>query len=192
MPIDFDRILEKQLEGFPKKLKPFLHLATPASGIERTWEYFAYAYERAFDIMAEEYCRVHPNQTYLLMPLMHLARHSMELSLKNALNKCNEVCGASLSTDKHFLLPLYDRLDRFLIDYGMIGGADDWAMFVRKVIVHIDKVDTTGEVFRYPTNLSGNPFESYNIDIEALITAHHHVTLLAEATVAMLDDLERC
>ncbi|NTE89564.1 hypothetical protein [Agrobacterium rubi] len=189
--MDFDEIIEKQIDGLPKKLVPFLEPASPTSGMERTWPYFAYAYERAFEVMAKEYCRVYPGQSYLLVPLVQLARHSMELALKNALHKCNAVYNEDLPTDKHYLLPLYDRLNSFLILRGIILEGDQWSKLVRKVLVHVDQVDSTGMVFRYPTDRTGAPYDPFEIDIEALIIAHHHVTLLADATVTMLDDMDR-
>jgi hypothetical protein len=186
--MDFNAILERQLRGFPTKLKPFIHPSGQVIGMERTWRYFAFAYERAFEVLAEEYCRIHPNQSYLLVPLMQLARHSMELALKNALNECNAMYGAGLALDRHGLVPLYDRLDSFLVGYGMIQKGDPWANFTRKVLVHIDRVDGSGMVFRYPTDMAGVPFGAFEIDIEELIIAHQNVTLLADATVCMLNE----
>ncbi|MDV4159223.1 hypothetical protein [Rhizobium brockwellii] len=186
--MNFNAIIEKQLQVFPTRLKPFIHPSTQISGMERTWRYFAFAYERGFEVLAEECCRSYPNQSYLVVPLMQLARHSMELALKSALNECNEVYGAGLATDKHGLVALYDRLDGFLISYSMIQKADPWADSTRKVLVHFDKVDSTGMVFRYPTDLTGVPFDAFEIDIEELIIAHQNVMLLADATVSMLNE----
>jgi hypothetical protein len=188
MPIDFDAIIEKQLHDFPAKLKPFIHPMVQEGGMERTWGYFAFAYERAFEVLAAEYCRVYPNQAYLIMPLMQLARHSMELALKNALNECNKTHGAELSTDRHGLVVLYDRLEGFLVHHGMIYKNEPWADFTRKVLVHVDRFDAAGMTFRYPTDQTGKPFPSFEIDIEEMIVAHQNVTLLADATVTMLNE----
>jgi hypothetical protein len=186
--LDYDAIVGKQLEGFPIKLKPFIHTSGRTGGMEMTWGFYAFAYERGFEVLAEKCCRAYPSQSYLLLPLMQLARHSMELALKAALIECNKVYGASLATDKHGLVVLYDRLNDFLTSCGLIEKDDPWADYARKVLVHIDKVDRASMIFRYPTDRTGNPFGTFDIDIEELIIAHENVTLLADVTVTVLND----
>ncbi|ANV25560.1 hypothetical protein BJF92_00595 [Rhizobium rhizosphaerae] len=190
MPIDFNAILDENLGmELPPKMRRFLTPRKNPGAYGQSWGYYAFAFDRAFEIMAEDYCRRYPSQEYLLIPLMQLARHSMELALKHALNECTFFANAPLKTDGHSLIVLYDRLNDFLLEKGMIEGDDEWSIHVRKVIVHINKVDPTGEVFRYPTALGGDPFEAMDIDLKGLIEAHHHITSLADATVTMLQDV---
>lgn len=190
MPVDFNAIIDKQLSNeLPPKMRRFLTPRKQPSGFEQTWNFYAFAFERAFEIMAEDYCQRYPNQDYLLIPLMQMARHSMELALKNAISECTFFSKEPLKVDGHGLLVLYDRLNRFLVDMGIIEDDDEWTAHSRKFLIHIDQVDRTGEVFRYPTDLDGNRFDVFDIDMEGLIAAHHHITTLADATVTMLREI---
>ena len=189
MSLNFQAIIAKHSDPFPAKMKRFIAPTKQSSGLELSWSYYAFAYERAFEILVEEYAKRHPNQIYLHIPLMQTARHSMELALKTALHECNHFTPESLKITGHNLLVLYDRLDDFLIGQGMIELGDPWTKYSRNLLVHIDKFDPNGEVFRFPVDIVGFPFNALDIDIEGLIIAHHHITTLADATVTMLQDV---
>ncbi|MCS0460406.1 MULTISPECIES: hypothetical protein [Rhizobium] len=193
MAVDFDAIIERQLkDDFPAKLHRFLKPQPNPSAFERTWSYYSFAYEVAFETMARDYCQRYPAQEYLLIPMTNLARHSMELSLKYALTECSFFANRPLKIEGHSLLVLNDRLDKFLIEEGLMEGGDGWNEQTRRVLVHIDNVDKSGEAFRYPADLAGNRFDPLLIDVEGLIAAHHHITTLADATVTMLQETGAC
>lgn len=54
--------------------------------------------------------------------------------------------------------------------------------------MHIDEIDPNGETFRYPTDRKGKPFNYTRVEIEGLVRAHHHVTLITDASISMLQD----
>ncbi|WP_413710957.1 hypothetical protein [Rhizobium sp. Rhizsp82] len=189
MAIDFQAIVESQLaDGISPRMRPFLIARPRGSTYEQTWEYYAFAYENAFEALAQHYCRVYPKQQYLLIPLVQLARHSIELSLKSAIDECTYFLSKPRTQSSHNLLHLYDSLNQILLELGMIDEDDEWTKSSRRFLVHISEVDPRGMTFRYPSDLAGSPFDPIDVDLEGLIRAHSHITGMADATTTMLQE----
>lgn len=182
----FDELIQHPVSNIPQRLQPFLDTGASWDSLNQTWGNYAHAYERAFEVMARHYLSVYPASDNLIIPLFYLARHSMELALKEALKECERYSPVPLKIGGHSLLNLFDKLEAYLVDNQFVE-TDTWSAHCRAVLVHIEDVDPKGETFRYPESMKGEAFDAAEVDIEGLIQAHHHVTLLADCTVTMLE-----
>lgn len=182
----YDEIIQYQVSNIPQRLQPFLDKGTHWDSLSQTWGNYAHAYDRAFEIMASHYLSVHPRSDNLIIPLFYLARHSMELALKEALKECERYSPEPLKIGGHSLLKLFDKLEAYLVDNRFVE-TDTWSAHCRAVLAHIEATDPNGETFRYPESVKGEVFDAAEVAIEGLIQAHYHVTLLADCTVAMLE-----
>lgn len=191
MKLDFNAIIRDEATNVPKEMEPFLRQAGRWDCENQTWARYNHAYDRAFTIMAEQCLNGKPGSANLVIPLFYLARHSMELALKEALHECHRGSSEDFKIQGHNLLKLFDQMEKYLVDNGFIA-ADEWSTYCRKLLMHINEVDPNGEAFRYPASKDGTPFQPSDVEIEGLIRAHHNVTLLADCTIQMLDDGRDC
>ena len=107
--------------------------------------------------------------------------------MKEALHECRRSSSKDFEIKGHSLLKLFDQMEKYLVDNGFIS-TDAWSAYCRKLLIHIENVDSNGETFRYPAAIDGRPFQPTDVEIEGLIRAHHNITLLADCTIQMLDD----
>src|SRR5258708_19315201 len=69
--------------SIPSRMEKFLVRERPPSTADQTLGFYAYGYERAFDIIATVFKQKWRNGDYLQFPLFYLARHPIDLTLKN-------------------------------------------------------------------------------------------------------------
>ena len=183
----YDEILKEEDLQFPWRLKPLLKCRDNQDYGSQSWSYYAYSYDRAFEIMARHTLEYPINNQSLTIPLFYLARHSMELALEEALREIAHIGVDDARTDGHDLLKLYDDLQKILKDNG-VNDDGRWSNHCRRILTHIHSADPKGEHFRYPAALNGNVFPEVTVNIEGLIRAHYHMTLLADCVVTMLQE----
>lgn len=186
---DFLSIIE-ETESFsiPTKFERFLHREKAPSTAEHTTFLYAYAYERAFEELAQA-ARAHWHNGILRAPLFFLARHSIELHLKAAIKEFESYTGEDIKECGHNIWELWRELQRLQFDVaGLPGEGDTWGKHVDKLISHIHAIDPTGEAFRYPENKSGRKFEYTRVELDGLVKAHHHVTSYCGASMDYLND----
>ncbi|MCA0035062.1 hypothetical protein [Mesorhizobium sp. B263B2A] len=177
-------IFSDELDAIPGKLKKFLQSHPNGPEYNKTWEYFASAYSRIFDKLATEALANWPSSEVAHEVLFYLCRHSLELSLKNAILGCSEPELPDLNG--HSLLQLWSRLQALVRDHGFTSD-EDWTNHCGRLIQHIHDVDPDGERFRYPTDKDHKRFLFTKMDLEGLAVAHWHIGMVAEANVEMVD-----
>ena len=109
-----EELVRVELDQVPSHLKPFFnktHEGDPDGRIMMTMGYMAYAYGRAFEEFAVGALEEWPKKDYIAQPMCYLARHSMELWLKHAIEEYQELLGNhSADTDHHNLMRLWNVL----------------------------------------------------------------------------------
>jgi hypothetical protein len=180
-------IWDEEMKGFPTKITRIA--AKSADPYARTWEYFVGAYGMAFDRLAE-IALENWEGGQMTQPLFFLARHSMELSLKDAIVAYANAAGRTPTIEGHSLLRLWNELRKELRDAGWIEN-DNWQMHCHELINHLHEIDPDGERFRYPANIKGTSFEPSQVDLQELGVAHWHVGMFCDGCVEMLDAIGR-
>jgi hypothetical protein len=95
-----------EIERVPAKVRKFLHRDEP-HGYAKTWEYFSYGYGSAFDELARKALETWPNRDYLSMPLFLLARHPIELHLKDTILEYTKTDDTPADLGTHNLMQLW-------------------------------------------------------------------------------------
>jgi hypothetical protein len=189
MKSDPHSIFSAELERIPKKMRRFLKWERPPSGFNKTWENFAGAYGMAFDNLTE-HALSNWSGGQLALPLFFLCRHSMELSIKQAIVVYAESAGESPLIEGHSLAQLWNELLRQIKAAGFEID-DEWTVYCGKLVQHLHEVDPDGERFRYPTSRKGVPFDYTKVDLEGLAVAHWHIGMLCDGAIGVLDGLGR-
>jgi hypothetical protein len=186
---DLLNIIE-EIESFsiPKKFARFLYREEPPSTADNTTNLYAFSYERAFEELTSA-ARAHWHNGILRAPLFYLARHSIELHLKSAIEDFANYTGEDIKDCGHNLLDLWRELQRLQFDVaGLPGKGDEWGTHVEKLINHIHAIDPTGEAFRYPENRAGKKFDYTRVELDGLVKAHHHITSYCSASMDYLSE----
>jgi hypothetical protein len=189
--VDIQKLVEEEVEKIPQNLEPVFERAKQGDPDEvtMTMSYMAYAYGRGFTDYAERALDDWPKKDYIIQPMVYLARHSMELSLKWAIEEYEEYLGDySEETDHHGLIRLWNSLIKLMEKAGAPTDAKFSAHCLR-LLNHIHETDPDGEQFRYPHNKAGEKFELTKVDLEELVKAHHLVSTYAEGAVMTIPDL---
>lgn len=177
-------LIEGELKRIPDKLQPFLARGEPYDGDVQSWGYFAHAYSVAFERLALDVLSHPRHLTYLKIPLLSLARHSVELHLKWALDEC----GQGDVPPSHDLGRLLSELFASMALVGILSDGS-WEDYCTTLIAHMRSWDSAGERFRYPANRGGAAFDPTRVDLEGLVRAHWHLTSLGDAVCTMLNEL---
>jgi hypothetical protein len=189
--VDIQKFVEKEAEGIPQILKPVFERATKGDidEITMTMSYMAYAYGKGFTEYAARALDDWPKRDYIIQPMVYLARHSMELYLKWAINEYQDYLGDfSEKTDHHGLIKLWNSLIKLMEKAGAPTDTD-YSKHCLQLLKHINETDPDGEQFRYPHNKKGETFELAKVDLEELVKAHYHVSTYAEGAVMTIPDL---
>ena len=121
--------------------------------------------------------------------MVYLARHSMELYLKWAINEYQNYVGDfSEKTDHHGLIKLWNSLIKLMEKAGAPTDTD-WSKHCLRLLNHINETDPDGEHFRYPHKKEGETFELAKVDLEELVKAHYLVSTYAEGAVMTIPEL---
>ena len=188
---NIEKLVEKEVETIPQNVKPVFERATKEdiNQITMTMSYMAYAYGKGFTEYAERALDDWPKKDYIIQPMVYLARHSMELYLKWAINEYQDYLGDfSEKTDHHGLLKLWNSLINLM---EMAGAPTDTDLSKRcqGLLKFIDETDPNGEQFRYPYNKKGETFELAKVDLEELVKAHYLVSEYADGAVMTIPEL---
>jgi hypothetical protein len=188
MPDVFADLLDlKELEKFPSRIKKFIHRDGREPNYEKTWEYFCGVYHEAFDVLARKALEDWPKRSGLSTPLFYLARHSIELSLKDTILEYASTDAVPAKIDGHGLMQLWNQLLGYLERWG-VPGTDEWGVYCTKLLNHIHEADPDGERFRYPTAKDGKPFELTRVELDGLIRAQWHLTIYCDGCANMHAD----
>jgi hypothetical protein len=127
-----------------------------------------------------------PGRDFLAMPLFYLARHSIELHLKEAILFYAEHNPRQPDLEGHRLMSLWNQLQEYMRGVGY-NKEDEWTSYCAKLLNHINETDPDGEHFRYPESKSGMSFTATAIELEGLVKAHWHICMYCGAATSMLD-----
>ena len=189
---DIAKLVESEVERIPQNLKPVFERATKQdiNQISMSMSYMAYAYGRGFTEYAERALDDWPKKDYIIQPMVYLARHSMELYLKWAINEYkNYLTDFSEKTNHHGLIKLWSSLIKLMEKAGAPTDTDH-SEHCLQLLQQVDEADPDGEQFRYPHNKGGETFELAKVDLEELVKAHYVVSTYAEGAVMTIPELE--
>ncbi len=173
-----------QMEEVPPTLEKFMQRAPRSERSRASWESFGMAYAGAFESLYE-FAVAKDEVERLAMPLLFLCRHSIELSIKDALRVYLEYAGEPANLQGHSLLSLWNRLLRQFRDAEY--HEDAWTRYCTEIITHLHNADATGEIFRYPFSNNGQSFDHVQADIEKLAVAHLHIGMICDGAIEMLE-----
>ncbi len=178
-----------EMQNLPSEIRKFVVRDKQPLAHNKTWENFCGVYGEAFNLLAEKLL-AEWHGSRLAIPLFFLCRHSVELSIKSAINEYAQSAGEIPDIQGHSLLRLWNELMRQSAAAGYRND-DAWTVHCDKLIRHLHDVDPDGERFRYPTSRSGIEFECTKVDVERLAVAHWHIGVLCDAMGEMLQALGR-
>jgi hypothetical protein len=181
----FGIIDDSELERIPDRIRRFLFCEQAPSNATQSLAFYAYGYTRAFEQLVDVALQRWPSGDYMRMPLFFLARHSLELHLKEAIRLFSMVDEVKFSD--HRLAKLWTQLLVAIKSNGYETG-DEYADYCGKLINHIHEADPSGERFRYPISTSGIEFEYTRVELEGLVRAHFHITNYCEGSILMLKE----
>ena len=115
-----------------------------------------------------------PNRQYLVLPLFYLARHSIELHLKDAILEFAKTDDVMPDLEGHGLMQLWNQFKDYMDRWGTPAD-DEWGVYIEKLMNHLHQHDPDGERFRYPENKKREPFGLTRVDLEDLVRAHWHI-----------------
>lgn len=189
--MDIQKLVEKEVEKIPQNLKPVFARAKPedTDQISMTLSYMAYAYGKGFTEYVERALDDWPKKDYIIQPMVYLARHSMELHLKWAIDEYERyLADYNEETYHHGLIKLWNSLTKLM---EKAGAPTDTKFSVQclRLLNHIHETDPDGEQFRYPHNKDGEKFELAKVDLEELVKAHYLVSTYAEGAVMTIPEL---
>ncbi|QBR70636.1 hypothetical protein CU048_04385 [Beijerinckiaceae bacterium] len=181
-----DIVIDNAMEGIQSGLlnlpKPFLSSAQ-GMACNQSWNAYAYFYAKEFEEIAENALKLRRVQH--AGPLLFLARQSIELAMKNAINEFEPKIGSDAGKYGHDLKKLW----RTLIDlmrFASFSADCEWTQHCEQVVDHIDAFDNKGERFRYPADRAGDYFEYPDVDIDGLVKAHWNLTAYCDAVIECL------
>lgn len=180
-----DLMDETEIANVPSEGRPFL-ASTEHQGDRQTWAYFAYGYEAAFYALLDEARAARPRRDYLHVPIVHLCRHSIELWLKHAILFISRLTGSPAKTGGHNLTILWRELEKQVVAAGFPTD-DDWSNYCKKLIDIFQNSDLRADRFRYPSDLTGNPYPPDEVDLDIVGKTHWHVVGYCEAVVSMIE-----
>lgn len=171
---------------------------------------YAIGYKEAADQLIDGIGAGQSNDAYLAYPVMFLYRHYMELRLKEIVIGLKEQVSLSADFDRYNLrpqLPAYrdyqvrgHRLTFFwnrmlaywfrAIEAGLVNGIALEELeakydIIGKRIKELDKIDRSSEVFRYPVDKEGNPYQIRALNSREL----RHVKDVVEGIAYHLDTI---
>ena len=160
----------------PSVRRTFVESASLVGDWDRSWDFFAYSYCRAFEVLWDAaYARGSPG--ILDYPVLFIARHSIELWLKAAIQSVTQ----SDPSEGHGLHDLWTKLMEALENHMGSPLDDFYSGSVREMISTLDSHDGKGDRFRYPTARDRTTYLSSRVDLEELYRAHELITGFCDA-----------
>jgi hypothetical protein len=137
MADEFSRLAEEAgAFNIPKRMEKFLLREAPPSPSEQTWDFYAFAYEHGFRMLAEKALERWRGGGFVQLPMFYLARHSIELSLKRVIFEFSEYTGEASPECGHNLLKLWDEMRR-QFSLGGMPEMEEWGLHCERLIKHI-------------------------------------------------------
>jgi hypothetical protein len=186
VPESFTAILDEvERWAQPKRFQKFLIRERAPSTDGQSLSFYAFSYAQSFDRLAESVQERWSGGGFMQRPVFYLARHSIELHLKWAIDEYVLYTGDASADFKHNLLKLWCELNR---QFALVDAAeeDDWGKHCGRLVKHIHDIDPTGEAFRYPHNLGGKAFDYTFVEFKGLVDAHRNVTSFCGASLEMI------
>lgn len=120
------------------------------------WGRYAYSFKEAADRLTESILQGKPGAIdLLLMPILHLYRHWIELSIKCSIRDLKQHLGEHAKIKSgHSLTPWFEMIELAKKLSGIAESAHNEAS---KFVEEIMELDPTGQTFRYPESLEGLP-----------------------------------
>jgi hypothetical protein len=69
-----------------------------------------------------------------------------------------------------------------------LPSGDEWGDHCEKLVRYMNKIDPTGETFRYPHDLRGRSFQYTYVEFDGLVKAHHNLTMYCGASIDVLGE----
>jgi hypothetical protein len=164
MSTNIDELVRGELDRLPDQLKPFVLPRHEGSAIYLLLEEMAQSYGKSFVKLAGELLDASAHERFLVLPTLFLARHSMELHMKWAIEEFQGL----------FLLFEYDCAGHDLKEHwtALVRLADDagietriYSTYVLKLLDYLHRIDPDSFQFRYPHKLIDKEFELTRTDL---------------------------
>jgi hypothetical protein len=187
MSTTVDELVKGEFDRLPDQLKPFVLPKYEGTTIYMLPEEMAQSYGKSFVKLAGELLDPGPQQSFLSLPTLFLARHSMELHMKWAIEEFQGL----------YLLYEYDCAGHdlkehwnALVSLASSAGIDTHkhSAYVLKLLDYLHRIDPDGFQFRYPHNLIDKEFKLRRNELESVIKAHWHVRTYAAACSEFVAD----
>jgi hypothetical protein len=168
--------------GAVPPLKPFLFVQKGLQ-INNSWGAYAYFYAQAFEQMAE--IALKDRHAKHSGPLLSLARHSIELALKEAVYEFEEATGCAAGNFRHDLKKMW----KALLDQMRLASLPrdcEWTKHCEQLVDYIASFDPKGDRFRDPADIGGRDREYIDVDVEGLVKAHWDLTAYCDGVTECL------
>lgn len=168
-------------EKFQPHLRGYLKSGRSRSQWDHSWRFFAYSYQRAFDVLWDAaYAR--PSRV-LDYPLLFVCRQGIELWLKTAI----EVVSGSTPPSGHELGKLWQELIEALPKFVDLSVDGMYSKYVEVLVQVLDVHDKKGTRFRYPIGKNHVSYPSTVTDLEELYQAHSLITGFCDAVCTQIE-----
>lgn len=152
---------------------------------------FSAGYRRAADTVVQTVEDGNEIANLVCWPVLLLYRHAVELALKNCISWSSDALGEEegIKKSEHRLRVLLDRL-RVQSSQLFPGESDETLAAFADMVRDLDKIDPSGQTFRYPANVEGRPFELgiEHIDLSKLKLAMDKVLNFLEGYAGAASD----
>ena len=157
-----------------------------------SWHFFAFSYQRAFDVLWDAAYAHGPPLKIDRYPLLFVCRQSIELWLKAATSAVKQ----AKPPGHHKLSDLWTGLWAAWsehIDHPQWEDPSDtspdqtYTESVGALIQILDTHDEKGDRFRYPTAKGGAPYPSTDVDLDGLYRAHELITGFCDGVLTQME-----
>ena len=157
-----------------------------------SWHFFAFSYQRAFDVLWDAAYGYAPALKLDYYPLLFVCRQSIELWLKAAISAVKQANPPA----HHKLSELWSEL---VAAWGEHTDHPAWsdptdrtpnsvyAESVVSVIQILDAHDEKGDRFRYPTAKGGDAYPGTDVDLDGLYRAYQLITGFCDAVLTQVE-----
>ena len=157
-----------------------------------SWHFFAFSYQRAFDVLWDAAYGYAPALRLDYYPLLFVCRQSIELWLKAAISAVNQAKPPA----HHKLSELWSGLGAAWSEHTTRPGWGEpsdhspdsaYAKSVKGLIQILDEHDEKGDRFRYPTAKGGDTYPGTDVDLDGLYRAHELITGFCDAVLTQVE-----
>ena len=168
-------------ENFQPRSWDYLKSGGSCSQWNHSWRFFAYSYQRAFDVLWDAaHARPSRAPDY---PLLFVCRQGIELWLKTAI----EIISESTPPIGHDLKKLWEELIEALPKLVDLSVDGMYSKYVKVLIQVLDVYDKKGTRFRYPIGKNHMSNPSTVTDLEELYQAYLLITRFCDAVCTQVE-----